>query len=91
MTVTTYEAATALVLEARRRGQSYGQLVSSTDWQEQGEIIAAYMARKQSGGKKRRQTRRRSRKDADGERPRRCMEKIVKESNNVCKNYSIRS
>ena len=64
MTATAYEAATALVLEARRRGQSYGQLVSSTDWQEQDEIIAAYMARKQSGGKNRRLRR----KDADGAR-----------------------
>lgn len=52
---TAYEAATALTLEARRRGQDYGELTASTDWREQEEIIAAYMAQKQNHVEKLRQ------------------------------------
>lgn len=50
---TPYEAATALVLEARRRDLSYGQLVAAADWWEQDKIIAAYMKEKRARGRAR--------------------------------------
>lgn len=41
-TVSEYTAATALTLEARRQGKSYGQLVANTDSWQQENIIREY-------------------------------------------------
>lgn len=45
-TVSEYTAATALTLEARRQGKSYGQLVADTDRWKQQEIILNYCDQK---------------------------------------------
>lgn len=44
--VTEYEAATALTLEARRRGVSYGKVAASTNRWEQEEIVRRYLKKK---------------------------------------------
>lgn len=53
--VSEYEAATALTLEARRWGISYGNLVAATDDWQQWEIVSTYCCQKR--GKPRRRGR----------------------------------
>lgn len=54
-TVSEYISATALTLEARRQGKSYGQLVAATDSWQQETIIRDYCEKQ--GGLPRRRTR----------------------------------
>ena len=51
-TATEYEAGTALVLEAKRRKISYGNLVAQTDRWEREEIIREYVETKRKRRKK---------------------------------------
>lgn len=50
---TPSEELTALVLEARRQGVSYGRLVANTDLWDLKKIIRAYCAEKKRRGKRR--------------------------------------
>ena len=50
---TPSEELTALALEARRQGVSYGRLVANTDRWDLKEIIRAYCAEKKRRGKRR--------------------------------------
>ena len=50
--VTEHEALTALAVEARRRGISYGNLVASTTKGQQEKIIRAYCEEKRKKGRK---------------------------------------
>jgi len=52
---TTLEAVTALELEARRQGISYGRLVANTDGYEQEQIVRAYCMRKRRAGNRRKE------------------------------------
>lgn len=60
---TNVEAVTALELEARRRGISYGRLAANTDKWEQEQIIRAYCAGKQEKRAMRKEIKRKGRGD----------------------------
>lgn len=51
--VSEYTAATALTLEARRQGKSYGQLVANTDGWQQQKIVLDYCEQKQGASSRR--------------------------------------